>query len=186
MAILHQATLTPTKPEAARAWLDLQPWGGSGPVEVIGSYRFDDPAGEVGVEALLVRRGDRVLQVALTYRGAPLPGGRLVTTMQHSVLGDRWVYEASSDPVAVGCFTRALAGEQEAADFEVLGPDGTVTRREPTVRVRREPGAASEPVDVLVLGELHPRAAGAATSHPEASSRLVATWADGEAVVAFR
>ena len=181
MAIIHEATLTPSKTDTARGWLDAQAWGGEGPVEVIGSYRFDDLAGEVGVEALLIRRGDRVLQVPFTYRAAPLDGGRLVGTMQHSVLGERWVYEATSDPVAVGCFTRALAGEQEIAELEVHAADGSVTRREPAVRVRREAGAASEPTDVQLLGELGP-----GSSHPEASARLVATWADGEAVVAFR
>jgi len=181
MAIIHEATLTPTKTDTATGWLDAQPWGGEGPVEFIGSYRFDDPAREVGVEALLVRRGGRVLQVPFTYRAEPLDTGRLVGTMQHSVLGERWVYEAASDPVAVGCFTRALAGEQEVAELEVHGADGSVTRREPTVRVRLEQGAASEPTDVQLLGELGPD-----SSYPEASSRLVATWADGEAVVAFR
>jgi hypothetical protein len=41
----------------------------------VSAYRFDDPAGEVGIETLLVRRGaGPVLQVPLTYRGAPLAG----------------------------------------------------------------------------------------------------------------
>jgi hypothetical protein len=55
MAILHRASVTPSKRELAEAWLDEQPWAVDGGVEMLGSYRFDDPAGEVGVEAMLVR-----------------------------------------------------------------------------------------------------------------------------------
>ncbi len=58
----------------------------------------------MGVETLLVRVGEGpVLQVPLTYRGAPLPGGEsaLVGTMEHSVLGPRWVYDGTGDPVYV-------------------------------------------------------------------------------------
>ena len=45
MAILHRATITPTKLELAAAWLDRQGLGGGGHVELAGSYRFDDPPG---------------------------------------------------------------------------------------------------------------------------------------------
>lgn len=191
MAILHRATLTPTKAELVAAWLDRQPAldqspAGSGEVEVIGSYRFDDPEGEVGVEALLVRRGDAVLHVPLTYRGAPLDGVEPVGTLDHSVLGPRWVYLADADPVGRACFERALAGEQEEAVMEVHQDGVVVERREPVVRVRREAGDAvgsGEAADgkpraprlELVLGE---ELAG--------SERLVATWPGGEAVVAAR
>src|SRR5690606_33676896 len=125
---------------AVTGWLDARPWGGTGPVEMIGGYRFDDPSGEVGVEALLVRRGRRTLQVPLTYRGAPLEGAEehLVTLMEHSVLGRRWVYHAAADPVGVECFTRALPGEQEPARLEVQAADGSISTMEPPVRVRVE------------------------------------------------
>ena len=110
MAIVHKATVTPSKQAIVTDWLDRQPWGGSGAVKVLGSYRFDDPDGEVGVEALLVDRGGTVLHVPLTYRGAHLAESKkfLVGTMQHSVLGDRWIYDAAGDPVGVDCFVRAL------------------------------------------------------------------------------
>ena len=121
MAILHRATLTPSKRELATAWLDGQPWGGSGELEIIGSY-VDNPEGEVGVEALLVLRAGRRLHVPMTYRGAPLVGAEahLIGTMDHSVLGTRWAYEAIGDPVAVACFTRALEGQQDQATLELL------------------------------------------------------------------
>ncbi len=98
MAMLHQATLTPTKAELIAAWLPGQPWfaGDAGAVRLVGAYRFDDPAGEVGIESHLVEVGGRTFHVPLTYRGAPLDGAEafLVGTMEHSVLGRRWVYDA--------------------------------------------------------------------------------------------
>ena len=102
MAILHQATLSPTKLEFVTDWLDDMGFG-TGPVTLVGGYRFDDPEGKVGVEGLIARRGDEYFQLPVTYRDAPLEVGsaHLVTTMQHSVLGKRWVYGASGDPVAV-------------------------------------------------------------------------------------
>ena len=51
MALFHAATLTPTKSELIAAWAPTQPWGlpAEVPVKVIGSYRFDDPDGRVGM-----------------------------------------------------------------------------------------------------------------------------------------
>jgi hypothetical protein len=108
MAILHQATLTPTKPEALAAWLPTQPWAPDhGELEIVGAFRFDDPAGEVGLEVHLARLDGVLLQAPLTYRSAPLPDAddHLVTTMHHTVLGARWVYDGLHDPV----FTAMLA-----------------------------------------------------------------------------
>ena len=59
MALLHRATLRPTKLELLTAWLPDRPWyrGAGDPVRVTG-FRFDDPDGEVGIETLLVRAGN--------------------------------------------------------------------------------------------------------------------------------
>ena len=134
MAILHRATITPTKLELAAAWLDRQGAGGAGDLEMVGSYRFDDPEGEVGIEALLVRRASEVFHLPVTYRGAPLDGAgaHLITTMEHSVLGRRWVYEAEGDAVALACYVAALAGRQEQASLELW--DGDVAGRQPAGR----------------------------------------------------
>lgn len=176
MAVLHRAEISPTKLEIATAWLDEQPWGGTGAVELIGGYRFDDPEGEVGVEALIARRGELMAQVPLSYRGAPLPTGaaHLVTTMEHSALGRRWVYAATGDPVAVACFARALAGDQQQAAVELHHLDGSVEQIDPAVKVRLvgDPSRG----DVVLSGDLSAPADGRA--------RLVATWDGGEAVVA--
>lgn len=101
--------------ELIDAWLPSQPWasvapgppGGTAAIDVAGAYRFDDPEGQVGMEAHLVRRDGVLLHVPLTYRDAPLPEAaeRLVGTMQHSALGERWVYDGLGDPV----FVRMLA-----------------------------------------------------------------------------
>lgn len=122
MAIVYAAELRPSKMELLADWLPLQDWfdGGGSPLVRLGSFRFDDPAGEVGIETQLVGVGDQVYQVPLTYRGAPLAGAEefLVGTMEHSVLGHRWVYDAPGDPVYVAELAAALlAGKPQAAQF---------------------------------------------------------------------
>lgn len=178
MAIIHSATLTPSKQEVVAGWLDLQEWGGAGPVELLASYRYDDPAGEVGVEGHIARRGDLVLHVPLTYRGAAAPAleQHLVTTMEHSALGTRWVYDATGDPAARACYERALAGEKEQAVMEVWDGERCLGVREPTARVElRGGGSPGSVAFVHVLGE----------ESVTASSGLVASWEGGSGVIAF-
>src|SRR5262245_11829474 len=102
MARFHAATITPTKAELIAEWAPAQAWGPASdvPLDVIGSYRFDDPDGRVGMEAHLVTAGDMLLQVPLTYRDEPLAGAddALIVEMEHSVLGTRWVYDGLRDP----------------------------------------------------------------------------------------
>lgn len=119
MARFHIATLTPTKPELLASWIPTQPWCPSvgAPIELIGSYRFDDPDGSVGMEAHLVTVGDTVLHVPLTYRDEPLEGAdeAFVAEMNHSVLGTRWIYDGLGDPLFVTMLTGfALTGQGEA------------------------------------------------------------------------
>ncbi|MFI5927655.1 hypothetical protein ACIA3K_16910 [Micromonospora sp. NPDC051543] len=129
MALLHRATLRPTKLELLTTWLPSRPWyRGPAGVEVVsrGAYRFDDPAGEVGVETILVAAADGpVHQVPLTYRAAPLDDADewLVGTTDHSALGRRWVYDACADPVYAAALTHAvLSGAGQAEQyFEVDG-----------------------------------------------------------------
>ena len=106
MALLHDATLVPSKRELLADWLPSQPWADGLPeLRPFGGFRLDDPAGEVGIEGILLRSEDGtvVVHAPLTYRGAPLDGaeGHLLGTMEHSVLGTRWVYDAPGDPVYV-------------------------------------------------------------------------------------
>lgn len=106
MADIYAAQLNPGKLEVVTDWVAAQKWASeldlaANPLEQVTSYRFDDPAGEVGLEVHIVRSGDRHLQVPLSYRGEPLKGAdeHLVATMEHSVLGKRWVYAGMGDPV---------------------------------------------------------------------------------------
>jgi hypothetical protein len=111
-----------------------QPWSGVATgtsVEQVGRFRFDDPDGEVGVETYLVRAGDGpVLHVPLTYRGAPLAGAApfLVTEMEHSVLGHRWVYDAVGDPVYADVLRRAIATGGHEAELHRASGDGTLEK----------------------------------------------------------
>ena len=181
MAIIHvRATIAPTKRELAEAWLDRQGLGGAGDAEMLGSYRFDDPEGEVGIEALLVRRAGEVFHLPLTYRAAPLDGAEahLVSTMDHSVLGRRWVYEAVGDPVALACYAAALAGQQEQAVFEIWDRGVIVGQRPNAVTLTVEgDGPASGQVRLY-------HEAGDSAGSPAAGRCLIATWDTGSGVVA--
>jgi len=172
MAVVHtSATIKPTKTELLEAELGE-------PVEVVGSYRFDDPAGEVGIEGFVVRRGTQLQHVLFTYRGAPLEadGARLVSTMEHSELGPRWVYDGTTDPVALDCFRRAVLGEQDQAVLELWEDGRLVGTAEPTVRLTPKPGSTSRGGTARIVREL-----GDSTPEPA----LVAGWPGGEATVAW-
>lgn len=119
MALFHRATITPTKAELIAEWAPTRPWGPStaDAIEVIGSYRFDDPDGRVGMETHLVSAGDALFQVPLTYRDEPLDGAEdaFITEMQHSVLGTRWVYDGLRDPrLVVMLAAVTMTGQGEA------------------------------------------------------------------------
>lgn len=128
MAIVHRAELHPSKIELLSAWLPTCDWfEDAGPIERVSAFRFDDPAGEVGLETFIVGSGPLRFHVPVTYRGAPLDGGTLVGTMEHSVLGTRWVYDASSDPVYVDVIRQAIV--DGARDVDMVLDDGTQVPR---------------------------------------------------------
>ncbi|MFG1813691.1 hypothetical protein ACGFIF_08010 [Kribbella sp. NPDC049174] len=121
MALIHQATLRPSKLELLSDWLPTRGWydGPKGEVQRVAAYRFDDPAGAVGLETLLVRVGDGpVHQVPLTYRGAPLAGADdlLLGTADHSVLGKRWIYDGTGDPLYVAELAKAIVANTGQAE----------------------------------------------------------------------
>lgn len=148
MAVIYQAQLVPSKIELLKAWVPSQSWldgADTSSLDAVGAYRFDDPDGEVGIETHLVQTGDgRILQVPLTYRAAPLPDGHgtLVATMEHSVLGQRWVYDGCSDAVYANALAMAILTGGEQADLEVQTDDGPQVR-EPTTRVVGSGNAAA-------------------------------------------
>jgi hypothetical protein len=150
MAIFHVATVTPTKEEMLARWIPTQPWGTPAEVSttVIGSFRFDDPDGRVGMETHLVDADGLLLQVPLTYRDTPLDGAEdaFIAEMEHSVLGTRWVYDGLGDDR----FIALLAGVAMTGQGEALGMalhDGRWYISPSSVRIRGG-GWTREPVPV--------------------------------------
>jgi hypothetical protein len=139
MAVIHHTTVKPTKLELLTSWLPSRPWYRGGAHEPklakAGGFRLDDPEGEVGIEFMVVTDtcGPHPVTylVPLTYRGAPLDGAEhaLVGTMEHGVLGRRWVYDGCHDPVAVAQLLALVEGRAEAQAQSVSDtPDREVTR----------------------------------------------------------
>jgi hypothetical protein len=155
MALFHRATITPTKTELIADWAPAQPWGppATDAIDVLGSYRFDDPDGRVGMEAHLVTAGDTLLQVPLTYRDEPLEDAddALIAEMQHSVLGTRWVYDGLRDPLFVVMLAAvSMTGQGEALGMAVY--DGRWYVAPSNVRIRGGGWTLERvPVDGFVL-----------------------------------
>ncbi|HUA27954.1 MAG TPA: 1,4-alpha-glucan branching protein [Streptosporangiaceae bacterium] len=137
MAIIHKTTMMPSKLELLKAWLPAQPWYLGTETEPdltrAGGFRLDDPAGEVGIEFMVVTDGsgdqaDAYL-VPLTYRGSALDGGdaALVGRSEHGVLGPRWIYDGTRDPVLVAQLAALIRGEAEPQAQSISNtPDPTV------------------------------------------------------------
>jgi hypothetical protein len=138
MSVIHKTTLVPGKLELVAPWLAAQPWyvGTDRAPELTksGGFRLDDPEGEVGIEFMVVTdtSGDgdpRAYLVPLTYRATPLDGAdhALIGTTEHGVLGHRWVYDGTHDPVLRA---ELLALLQDRAEAQAQGltdtPDPTV------------------------------------------------------------
>ena len=154
MAVHYPATIVPTKLELLQAWVPHQPWlagADASSLTKLGSYRFDDPEGEVGMETHLLGTADgKVLQVPLTYRGAPRKGaaGSLVTTMTHTTLGDRWIYDGCHDPAYVAALVAVILTGGREADLYAATDAGLVL--EPaTTHVRGSGSLASDSVPAL-------------------------------------
>jgi hypothetical protein len=155
MALLHRASMSPTKPELIAAWLPRQPWAAALPdLAAIGGYRIDDPGGAVGMEGILLRSADGavVAHVPLTYRSAPLEGAEqhLLGTSEHSVLGTRWVYDGTGDPLFLATLADTIVAGGTGAE-EYFETDGQRVPREPKVRVRGSGGEAGEAGEVVVV-----------------------------------
>jgi hypothetical protein len=200
MAIVYpNADLTPGKRELMDAWLPTRPWFDGEPGrKPVGSFRFDDPEGEVGMEGFLLG-GDELstLFLPLTYRSAELPGAEqhLVGTTEHSELGTRWVYDGAGDPVFVQSLVTAVLTGATGVDYEYDLGNGPETR--PTnAQVR---GSGTPHADVPTVGTLTCRDEGPLTvvdagsvrllltrvvgTEVEADATLTVTWKGGEDVV---
>ncbi|MFJ1756629.1 1,4-alpha-glucan branching protein [Kitasatospora sp. NPDC088134] len=116
MATIHRTTMEPGKLELLGGWLPRQEWflGRGGELVRAGGFRLDDPAGEVGIELMVVTDGQDAYLVPMAYRGEPLAGapeGALIGVTEHGVLGTRWFYDGDRDPVVREQLVRLLRGE---------------------------------------------------------------------------
>jgi Maltokinase N-terminal cap domain len=138
MAIIHAITMSPGKLELLRVWLPAQPWyldsGREPELAEAGGFRLDDPLGEVGIEFMVATdgSGDRATtyQVPLTYRPHAIAGASsgLIGTAERGVLGHRWIYDGTHDPVLVAQLIALIQGEAEPQAQSVSNtPDPTVT-----------------------------------------------------------
>jgi Maltokinase N-terminal cap domain len=135
MAIIHNTTMRPSKLELLAGWLPEQAWftGNGEGLARAGGFRLDDPAGEVGIEFMIVMAGNGAAYLApMTYRGAPLAGAdaALIGTAEHGVLGTRWIYHGERDPVLRAQLAALLCGEVvPQAQSKSNTPDATVLVR---------------------------------------------------------
>ncbi|MER5307471.1 1,4-alpha-glucan branching protein [Streptomyces sp. NPDC002773] len=155
MAVIHQTTLQPTKLELLTEWLPAREWytGTEARPVKAGGFRLDDPAGEVGIEIMVVTDGEGDAAVTylapMTYRSGPVAGAEhaLIGTMEHGVLGKRWVHDATHDPVFVTQLYALLTGRAQAqAQSETGVPD-------PTVAVSPIPAQDADDVEVVRVTE---------------------------------
>lgn len=187
MANIYRAELSPSKTEILRDFLSGRSWGESGELELLGAYRFDDPAGEVGVECHLVRVGETIYHLPLSYRPAPVEDAEayLLATMQHSVLGDRFVYDGLADETALDCFRRAICGEQQQAALEIYDEDGALSETLPqSVTLSLEVDEGEEPPTGDELLDGTPFTIARTLGDLDGVVRLRATWDGDSAVVA--
>jgi hypothetical protein len=151
MAQLHEATISPRKDELIQPWLRGRTWwDGVEARDPVGTFRLDDPAGEVGIECFIFGSAEgSTLFVPVTYRAAALEDGDagLIGTLEHSVLGRRWVYDACVDPVFLATVLATIRDGGHEAALSLHRADGTVVQREPTARVRGAGAPATPSVD---------------------------------------
>lgn len=195
VALIHKATLAPSKLDLLTTWLPDQPWcETSGEFAKLGSYRFDDPLGEVGLEAFLLETVDgSIIHVPLTYRDSELPGAgsALIGTAEHSVLGTRWVYDGCADPVWVGQLATVIVSGGTHADAFVED-GGQLVPMEPSMTVRGS-GAGDSGVaahtsmqrhdegdtTVIRLEDLEVTVVRTIGAHVEVEETLVGRWSNG-------
>ncbi|WP_180965325.1 maltokinase N-terminal cap-like domain-containing protein [Brevibacterium paucivorans] len=135
MAQIYNAELSPSKNQVLATVLGTD----EADIEKLASYRFDDPDGQIGMEVHIVRTPDgSVLQVPLVYRPEPLEDAEedeLITTMEHSVLGTRYVYLGMSDPVFAEALDVTISEELTGAEQFLVDGDTQTPITEGLARV---------------------------------------------------
>ncbi len=129
------ATLIPGFRQFVPGWVARQPWYAGDAIPAlrpVGFFRFEDPDGEVGIETHVLTDGNAVYQIPMTYRGAPLPEAAeaaLISVSEHSVLGTRWIYDATVDPAWRAALLRLIRAGGCSEPSMKKGAIGPVTAR---------------------------------------------------------
>ncbi|MCC3280245.1 1,4-alpha-glucan branching protein GlgB [Arthrobacter sp. zg-Y40] len=123
--------LNPSLPEILTSWLPGQRWfpakGRDVLLERVGGLRLEDPDGEVGMEVHLIAvvSGDRrdVISVPVSYRSnaAPELEASLLGRAHHEELGERWLYDATADPVFVTAWLELMRAQASSLDGHTHG-----------------------------------------------------------------
>ncbi len=200
MALVYpNATLSPSKRDLMAGWLPTRPWYDGADRKPVGSFRFDDPAGAVGMEGFLLgAEGSPTLFLPLTYRGAELDGAEehLIGTTEHSELGPRWVYDGCGDPVFVRSLVHAILTGATGVDHEYdlgNGPESQPTNAqvqgsgsaETDVPEVDAVGCHDEgPLTIVNAGPLEIVVARVVGTELEAAQTLAVTWKGGTTAVA--
>ncbi|WP_426561662.1 1,4-alpha-glucan branching protein GlgB [Angustibacter sp. McL0619] len=152
------ATMNPPFAQLLPPWVSTQRWyagkGRTPQLRRIGGLRWQDPAGQVGIETWLLADtvGDRtvVYQVPLTYRDEPVPGleHALVGVSEHSTLGTRYVYDGPHDPAFVQAALDLVLRESTVVSDGPAGTGEGTGYRQPDVTAP----AVGHLVDSRVLG----------------------------------
>jgi Maltokinase N-terminal cap domain len=137
-----------------------------------GAFRLEDPDGEVGIETQLMTDGEEIYQIPMTYRAAALAKGALIATAEHSVLGTRWIYDATTGPVWEAELLRLVqaggtggpsgrGGSQEVqVHGELLVPGIVLTAGTAVIELSRvlRPGGPprGQGIAGVVMGSWHP------------------------------
>ena len=145
--------MSPTKLEFISAWVPSQSWftGDAAELSIVGGYRLDDPAGEVGIDGIILAAGaEHFYHVPVTYRAAPIDvdAAAQVGNAEHGVLGTRWVTDGAADPVyrqvLANVMVSGAAGSKEIVEDE----NGARTEREPLVPIQGSGQAGDAVPDV--------------------------------------
>ena len=183
--IFFNAELDPGKEHFQRAFL---PSAGKlaedEKFDVHSAWRMVDPDGVLGMEIFLAEiPGQQALvQIPVTYRPKPLGpelDGALLGKMQHSELGERWVYDARQDPVFQRELTRTIE-EQLPAAWNKDMENGEITP--PDVELHSAPSGSAPDgsgVDGAGVSDLKITLELSESSTP-APGELLATWPRGD------
>ncbi|WP_067690394.1 maltokinase N-terminal cap-like domain-containing protein [Nocardia jejuensis] len=175
MAEIHRTTLQPSKLELLSGWLPRQPWfhgAGTPRLSKAGGFRLDDPAGDVGLEFMVLTDSSGptaiTYHVPMAYRGEPLAGNdhALIGISEHGVLGRRWFYDGEFDPVLR---TQALALLTGRALPQAQNESGTV---DDTVEV------SSADADLRIMLRINRTPAMITAGDHDVAGRVAARWRD--------